>query len=213
VLTRSESTARTSRHHNRNRLPPIAPVTYIPPMTLSGALPPYVGAATMSHTMSPYMVTLLDIAQRFCHTPHRSDIMRGLLQHRQELSSIGLVDGFVWLAGSFFEEIEKTDNRNPNDIDVVLFLKRPASHSLDLQWSQFLNQNLPTLHPQQTKARFKCDVQIVDLGLDPRVIVDRTRFWFGLFSHRRDNLWKGILQVPLPLSADDAATNQHLSGI
>jgi hypothetical protein len=33
-----------------------------------------------------------------------------------------------------------------------------------------------------------------------------TRYWFGLFSHRRsDGIWKGMLQVRLEDVADDAA--------
>lgn len=197
--------------------PPALPIVGIPvgipPLGLSGVLPPYVGKVTNSQMMSPYPATLLEIAQRFCHTPHRCTTMRGLLQHRQQLSAIGLVDGFVWLAGSFFEDIEKLDNRNPRDVDAVLFLRRPRAHVQDAQWQQFLTTNIGLFQPQNTKAQFMCDVQLVDLNLDPAVVVDRARFWFGLFSHRRNNLWKGILQVPLAVSPDDTAASQHLTTI
>jgi len=34
--------------------------------------------------------------------------------------------------------------------------------------------------------------------------VDEVRYWFGLFSHRRsDDVWKGMLQLPLDTAADD----------
>jgi hypothetical protein len=45
----------------------------------------------------------------------------------------------------------------------------------------------------------------VDLDKKPFLIVDDTRYWFGLFSHQRvTSLWKGMLSVSLQ-SDDDAA--------
>ena len=54
------------------------------------------------------------------------------------------------------------------------------------------------------KPIFKCDVQFVDLDTQSENVVNLTRFWFGLFSHRRGGLWKGLLQVPLAVTQDDA---------
>jgi hypothetical protein len=46
----------------------------------------------------------------------------------------------------------------------------------------------------------------VNLTTSPEWLVTQTRYWYGLFSHRRgDALWKGMLQLPLE-SDDDAAT-------
>lgn len=40
-------------------------------------------------------------------------------------------------------------------------------------------------------------------------LVTQTRYWYGLYSHRRgDALWKGILQ--LPLNSDDVAARAML---
>src|ERR1700742_5050313 len=109
-------------------IPPNPLMPGIPAFTLSGTLPPYVGTPTVGTQMSPYRATLLEIAQRFCHTPHRCDMLRGLIDLKRQIANAGVVDGFLWLAGSFLEEIEKLEARNPNDIDVVLFLRRPAAH-------------------------------------------------------------------------------------
>ena len=61
------------------------------------------------------------------------------------------------------------------------------------------------LDPEQAKTVFMCDAYFVDLLKPPELLVDDTRYWFGLFSHQRETaLWKGMLQVPL-CSDDDAA--------
>jgi len=53
------------------------------------------------------------------------------------------------------------------------------------------------------KKRFKCDTYYIDLGLASPYLVQDVSYWFSLFSHRRDGLWKGMLRVPL--QADDSA--------
>lgn len=41
------------------------------------------------------------------------------------------------------------------------------------------------------------------------MLVEKTAYWFGLFSHSRvSNLWKGILSVPM--NSDDAAARAIL---
>jgi len=155
--------------------------------------------------MSPYDTTLTRIAQKLCASPERREIFRGLLDYRQRLHAIGLVDGVQWLSGSFMEDIETLESRSPRDVDVVTFCHRPP-HLVgnDLAWFTFFNTNLALFHPVQAKAAFKCDSYLVDLDTAPMNVVSLTRYWFGLFSHRRGGLWKGLLQVPLAVSHDDA---------
>ena len=51
------------------------------------------------------------------------------------------------------------------------------------------------------KAAFRCDTAIVNLSTAPEWLVTQTRYWYGLYSHRRgDALWKGMLQLPLDSS-------------
>lgn len=165
-------------------------------------LPPYVGDATRSPNMSPYRATLVEIAGMFCASDQRKEILRGLLEHRQRLNAIGF-QGFQWLSGSFLEDIETLEGRSPRDVDVVTFFHKPPTITDREAWQAFINDNLPVLDRGQVKAAFKVDVQFIDLDMPPAHVVSGARFWYGLFSHRRNGLWKGLLELPLALSADD----------
>jgi len=185
---------------------PLGPLFDIPDFTLSGALPPYLGIdPTISAFMSPYPTSLTRIAGKLCGSNERRDIFRGLLAFRQQLDALGLIVGFQWLSGSFTEDIESIEGRHPKDVDVVTFYNRPA-HLLgdDPAWMALINANLTLFDPAQAKLGYKCDPYFVDLGSPSWNIVDQTRYWFGLFSHRRSGLWKGLLQVPLNVTQDDA---------
>ena len=175
----------------------------IPDFTVSGVLPPYLGRTPAdSAAMSPYPASLVEIANKMCASNERKAIMRGLLDYRQQLATVGLQAGFQWLSGSFIEDIETLESRYPKDIDLVTFLHRPETVRADPDWSAFL-ANQPLLNPKQVKAAFRCDCYFVDLDSDPTGMVSQTRYWFGLFSHRRGGLWKGMLTLPLAVSADD----------
>lgn len=154
--------------------------------------------------MSPYSTSLSRIAQKFGNSNERREIFRGLISYRQELANIGFVDGFQWVSGSFTEDIERLESRHPNDVDVVTFVHRPPAVAADPDWMAFVKANLNLIDPVVVKRAFKCDVYFVDMAQDPVSIVDQSRYWFGLFSHRRGGLWKGLLQVPLAVGQDDA---------
>lgn len=183
----------------------------IPPFTVSGVLPPWVGNPCLAANMSPYQTSLTEIANMLCSTAERRTIFRGLLQYRQVLAGIGLTSGFQWFSGSFLEDIETLENRPPRDVDVVTFFQRPAQHAMDPQWRAFVDANRNLWAPAQTKIAYHCDAQYVDLSFHATYIVDRTRFWFGLFSHRRNGIWKGLLQVPLGISQDDVDASQLMN--
>ncbi len=154
--------------------------------------------------MSPYPATLVEIASMFCASDRRKEIFRGLLEHRQRLNVIGF-QGFQWLSGSFLEDIETIYGRPPRDVDVVTFFHRPATITDRAAWKAFIDANRPVLDRDQVKTAFDVDVQFIDLDMPPAIVVSHARFWFGLFSHRRNGLWKGLLQLPLALSSDDDA--------
>ena len=178
----------------------------IPDFTVSGVLPPYLGPTpTVPSAMSPYPASFVEIANKMCASNERKAIMRGLLEYRQKLATVGLQAGFQWLSGSFMEDIETLESRHPNDIDLVIFVHRPAAVRADADWQAFYSAHQPLLNPKHVKAAFPCHCYFVDLDSDPIGIVSQTRYWFGLFSHRRNGLWKGLLEVPLAVSADDTA--------
>jgi hypothetical protein len=112
------------------------------------------------------------------------------------------VTGFQWLSGSFMEDIEATESRSPRDLDVVTFVHRPAG--LDDVATQALIAANPNIFVHaQAKATYHCDAYFIDLGILPEAVVNQTRYWFGLFAHRRTGIWKGLLQLPLAVTQDD----------
>jgi len=183
---------------------PVGPPFDIPAFTISGTLPPYLGPTpTNGALMSPFQTTLVRIAKKLCGTHERKTIFRGLLQYRQALANIGFIDGFQWLSGSFLEDIEALEKRAPNDIDVVTFCHRPAASAADPDWEQFVRTNVNILLPPSVKTAYECDAYLVDLNTSATNVVNQARYWFGLFSHRRTGVWKGLLQVPFPVTQDD----------
>jgi hypothetical protein len=154
--------------------------------------------------MSPYETTLPRIAGKLCGSNERKEIFRGLLNYRRELSNLGFTEGFQWLSGSFMEDIETLEKRHPNDVDLVTFCHRPATAKDDAAWRAFSAANSGLLRSQFVKPVYKCDAFFVDLDTVPKNVVNSSRYWFGLFSHRRTGIWKGLLQIPLPVTQDDA---------
>lgn len=180
----------------------------IPQLNQSGLLPPFLpnsGPAVPAAT-APYPADLVEIVSRFANTPERKEILRGFLSYRRLLRDAGITDGFQWINGSYVENCEQHRGHPPNDVDVVTFAERPRSCVDDTSWKAFVTQNKASLFDTRSiKSQYRCDAYYVDLALPSRVIVSRTRYWFGLFSHQRTtNLWKGLLEVPLGVNDQDS---------
>ena len=167
----------------------------VPSFTIHGVLPPYVGPnGPGGHLsdMSPYGASVLEVTQRFSGTAMRRTVLRDGIQHRAEMAELGVVDGFQWIDGSFVED------KIPADIDVITFFQRPRGHHLDSQIRLLILSNETVLRRPGIKARLKVDAMFVDLDSTPESIVNLTRYYGSLFSHRRgDELWKGMIRVPL----------------
>ncbi|MEO5862708.1 MAG: hypothetical protein ABIQ03_09640 [Burkholderiales bacterium] len=110
-----------------------------------------------------------------------------------------MTTGFQWIDGSFLEDVEKTENRSPGDIDVVTFY-----------WSddQDFTTNFIAAFPDiANRAKIKADFFVdhfpIDAGYHPEATVEATRYWSGLFSHTRTGIWKGMLRIDLDTPADD----------
>ena len=175
----------------------------IPALTPEGVLPPFVGpggAAASSQNMSPYSATALEVVSHFGTTTSRQSILRGWLDHRAELRTAGFDRGFQWLDGSFVE------NKNPNDLDVVTYLYRPQGILDPQSLSSHIQANLHLFQRSTVRTNYRLDFFPVDLDGSPELIVEMTRYFMGLFSHRRsDQRWKGMLQVRLESPSDDQA--------
>jgi hypothetical protein len=74
----------------------------IPPFSIDGVLPPFVGSGPggAPQDMSPYAVTALELVSSLAFTEGRKTILRGWLSHRAALRTIGFSRGFQWLDGS-----------------------------------------------------------------------------------------------------------------
>ena len=184
----------------------------IPAHNHSDVLPPFTGVdPTIPTEVSPYDTTVCDLIDRFATSPERREILKGYLDYRALFAPLGFVDGYQWINGSFVENIESREGRPPNDIDVVTLAHRPISIRDTASWSQFFADNLAFFDPNHLKQTYKCDAYYIDLDLAPYQIVINVSYWHGLFSHRRDGLWKGMLRVPL--RDDDVAAKTKLAGL
>ena len=123
----------------------------------------------------------------------RSQLEAAYTRHREALHGIGLTTGFQWLNGSFLEQVETLESRDPNDIDVVTFFELPSGTTQ----SQLSSAHMPLFDRNGTKAQFHVDAYFVGLDLPSPLLVRRSAYWYSLWSHRRTWTWKGYLEVDL----------------
>jgi hypothetical protein len=131
----------------------------------------------------------------------------GFLAFRDRMTNLGIIDGFQWLDGSFMENIEVSENRPPNDLDLVTFYNGATSPAQATLIASFPEFNNPTL----SKRTYHLDHYPFDFCFNPEVTVEYTRYWIQLFTHNRNGIWKGILRLPLNTANDDAAALAHLN--
>jgi len=175
----------------------------IPAFTIDGVIPPYVGPdgpGGTSEDLSPYAVSASEVVATLGTSDQRKIILRGWFRHRAALRAIGFNRGFQWLDGSFVEEKE------PRDLDVVTFIYRPRNVTDSTALARLLRDNIALFGRAQVKESYGLDFFPIDLNGSPEALVSLSRYWLGLFSHRReDDLWKGMLQVRLEDPDDDTA--------
>ena len=150
--------------------------------------------------MSPFGSTVLAVVDRFGTTPNRCNILHDWLSHRRELRDAGIIKGFQWLDGSFVEDKE------PNDLDLVTFLHRPAGCEDLSNWIAWLEEHKTRLVRDDVKRKYRLDFFAIDLYGDPETTVDVSSYFLGLFSHKRStNQWKGMVKVRLEEDDSEAA--------
>jgi hypothetical protein len=170
----------------------------IPSWTAAGILPPTNPADPAGRDRSPYRVSLADVVLRFANTLDRCRILQGLLHLRATLHEVRLDQGFQWLDGSFFENVEELEARTPRDVDVVTFVEFSAGFTIteDLQH---------VLDHVRFKAEYLVDHYFVELNLPSRELVTWSTYWYCVWSHRRTQQWRGFLQIDLEPSEDELA--------
>lgn len=165
----------------------------------SNVLPPRLEFDGNVSAVSPYRCTMLELCDRFATTPMRVRILDGFLGFRAECRARRIV-GFQWLAGSFLEGIEAIEDRDPNDIDVVTFVREPEAPA---DVATVLSRPTNLKSRDDVKSVYCVDSVFVPLRTPPSGLVSATRYWYSLYSHRRDKTWKGMLVVDLASGDED----------
>ena len=170
-------------------------------------IPPHLGNPTLPADVSPYKCTSAELCEKFATSPKRIDILKGFLSFRAKLNTFGLVNGFQWLDGSFLEDVETREQRPPNDLDLVTIY-----WGYDFNFQTNLIQNFPEFADSNlSKQNYLLDHYPFDAGHSPVLTVDFSRYWVQLFSHNRDAVWKGMLQIQSNTPNEDAQALQFLN--
>ncbi len=162
---------------------------------VTGLIPPFVGTIQERNLITPYKATISDLCNRFSTSQARINILHGLIALRQRLLNLG-VTGFQWIDGSFLENVELTQSRSPNDIDIVTFATWPNDLRIEETDCELLDHSM-------VKGKYLVDHYLVPLNAEATILVDNARYWFSVFSHTRDSIWKGMLNIPLANNSDD----------
>jgi hypothetical protein len=174
----------------------------IPAWTADGVLPPINASHPVSPDRSPYVVSLSDYVLRFGGTSERRTVIHGFLRYPAALHAVGLVSGFQWIDGSFLEHVEVIEARAPNDVDVVTFYRLPGGASQE----QVALRAGALFDHGAVKDAFHVDGYLAHLGMDPERLTRQSAYWYSVWSHRRNQLWKGFVQVDLAPAEDATAT-------
>lgn len=181
--------------------PPTASV--IPIMDLrellspNGLLPPTGDRwPSTSQVWSPYPTPLQKFVSLTSYTDERRQIIEGFLALRRELKRRGL-QGVQWVDGSFLEH-ENRRGRPPGDLDVVTWMRQPASAEDD--WPERVLSGLPM--GNEAKKDYRCDIYFDICTAEGLVHPQRAAYWIGLFGHSRSGEWKGFLQLALDENED-----------
>jgi hypothetical protein len=102
-----------------------------------------------------------------------------------------MAQGFQWVDGSFLEDVERTEDRSPEDIDVVTFYWDP-----DPDFTSKLVAAFPDIANRATvKAAFFVDHFPIDIGFDPETTVEATDIGAVSFPTRVQACGKGCSEL------------------
>jgi hypothetical protein len=173
-------------------------IVAIPAWNAQGIIEPLDAANPTDVKRSPYAVSLIELQRRFGASAERLLILSGFLKYRSVLHEAGLIKGFQWLDGSFLENIEALESRPPQDLDVVTFYHLPLNEtqkSISQKFADIFNST-------STKRNYKIDAYGVCLKGAGEPLANKSAYWYSMWAHRRDRVWKGYLQVDLNPESD-----------
>lgn len=178
----------------------MVPTEGLPPWDNKGVLPPIIpGASDSGPHPSPYSVDMHTFVAHFGTSPERIKILDGFLRFRSQLYTLDVVHGFQWLDGSFVENVEWRKGRAPNDIDIVTYFYLPSNETEE----SFAGKAAWFYNNRWCKEHYGVDNYPFLLGKPMNL--ERVRYisyWHSMWSHNRDDIWKGFVQVELDPSVD-----------
>ncbi len=173
----------------------------IPNWNAQGLIPP-ISIDPTSPIRSPYIVSLTDVILRFNTSAPRKLVLDGLLRFRAELHKVGLVSGLQWIDGSFLENIESIESRDPRDVDVVTFFTLPTGI---LNQGDLVARNPSLFDHAHVKSAYLVDSYPVSMNANGNRLITAAAYWYSMWSHRRGGAWKGFVQVDLNPAHDEIA--------
>ena len=175
------------------------------PFNHNHVIPPYLGTdSSLPGNQSPFKTDIMELCQHFATSKARVDILKGYVEFRMQCVVCGIT-GFQWIDGSFVENVEMRESRDPHDIDVISFIFNVTPVTID----NIKNKFTEFVDPRQSKYRYSVDHYVVQADSDPMTTINGVKYWNQLFGHNRNGVWKGMLQ--LPLSNDDSLDTQALN--
>lgn len=150
-------------------------------------------------------------------TPARQNLIFGLLKYRELLGSFGYTAGVQFIDGSFVEDVETREARDPGDIDIFSFLMQPAQYVGNValwQSTGFPQWATEVVNRTLNKQRYQLDTygMVVDQG-GPLEMMNATIYWYSLFSHKKvAQDWKGFVRIALDPVDDQLALTSIVSG-
>lgn len=175
----------------------------IPAWNNQGILPPIrPGRAAGHRDRTPYRSDIVHFVERFALNQTRIKLLEGLLKYRKALHTIGFIDGFQWIDGSFAEHVEMTAGRDPRDIDCVTFYAMPDGEN-----ETSLYEKYPLIFDHsEVKSQFHVDSYYIDIADSfSHELLDDLTYWYSMWSHNRDLAWKGFIQLEMNPAQDENA--------
>lgn len=166
-----------------------------------GIIPPLDASDPTSVARSPYEMDIVQFVSLFALSSDRIKILKGFLNFRIDLATVGITEGFQWVDGSFTENIELIEKRSPNDVDVVTFFSFQAGDDDEMVYLR----NPAIFDQPSVKSKYLVDSYFEGLHAPGHYLVSRTVYWYSMWAHKRDFSWKGFVQVPLSPALDSTA--------
>ena len=164
----------------------------ISPFDKNNVLPPFIGDRNAPYNMSPYTCDIMELCRHFSTSCTRIEILKELVQFRIRCVALG-IKGRQWIDGDFVENIEATENRDPDKVVVIsLIYKLDDDH-----YRHILNEFPEFADTKLSRENLRVEHHAFVINLSPEYTVMFSKHWNMLFGHNSRGVWKGMLEMPL----------------